>query len=144
MVDLFVMGRMDDVINVAGHASRPASWKKSSPRIGAVAECAVFGVADELKGQLPLGLVVLEGWAASGGAGNSVPGTDCDGSRTSRCRGLFPARGGGSALAPRPVQARFCAVPCANWPTASSLRRPPPSTTLPSSKRSTPCSKGRV
>jgi len=58
--DLFVMGRMDDVINVAGHRLSTGELEEIVASHSAVAECAVFGVADELKGQLPLGLVVLK------------------------------------------------------------------------------------
>ena len=57
--DLFVMGRMDDVINVAGHRLSTGEMEEIVASHPAVAECAVFGVSDELKGQLPLGLVVL-------------------------------------------------------------------------------------
>ncbi|MFP4277897.1 MAG: propionyl-CoA synthetase [Wenzhouxiangella sp.] len=58
--DLFVMGRMDDVINVAGHRLSTGELEEIVASHPEVAECAVFGVADELKGQLPLGLVVLK------------------------------------------------------------------------------------
>ena len=54
---LYIMSRTDDVINVAGTVCQPASWK-SWPIIH-IAECAVIGVADQLKGQLPLGFICL-------------------------------------------------------------------------------------
>ncbi|TVQ36754.1 MAG: propionyl-CoA synthetase [Wenzhouxiangella sp.] len=57
---LFIMGRTDDVINVAGHRLSTGEMEEIVASHPAVAECAVFGVADELKGQLPLGLVVLK------------------------------------------------------------------------------------
>ena len=57
---LFVMGRTDDVINVAGHRLSTGAMEEVLSGHPAVAECAVIGVADELKGQLPLGLVVLK------------------------------------------------------------------------------------
>jgi propionyl-CoA synthetase len=57
---LFVMGRIDDVINVAGHRLSTGGMEEVLSTHPAVAECAVIGVADELKGQLPLGLVVLK------------------------------------------------------------------------------------
>ena len=56
---LFVMGRTDDVINVAGHRLSTGSMEAVISSHPAVAECAVIGVADALKGQLPRGLVVL-------------------------------------------------------------------------------------
>lgn len=57
---LFVMGRTDDVINVAGHRLSPGSMEAVLAAHPAVAECAVIGVADRLKGQLPRGFVVLK------------------------------------------------------------------------------------
>ncbi len=57
---LFVMGRTDDVINVAGHRLSTGSMEAVLASHEAVAECAVIGVADPLKGQVPRGLVVLK------------------------------------------------------------------------------------
>ena len=57
---LFVMGRTDDVINVAGHRLSTGSMEAVLAAHPAVAECAVIGVHDPLKGQLPRGLVVLK------------------------------------------------------------------------------------
>jgi propionyl-CoA synthetase len=57
---LFVMGRTDDVINVAGHRLSTGEMEAVLAAHPAVAECAVIGVHDALKGQLPLGLVVLK------------------------------------------------------------------------------------
>ncbi len=57
---LFVMGRIDDVINVAGHRLSTGEMEAVLGGHDAVAECAVIGINDELKGQLPLGLVVLK------------------------------------------------------------------------------------
>ncbi|NAW98545.1 MULTISPECIES: propionyl-CoA synthetase [unclassified Vibrio] len=57
---LFIMGRIDDVINVAGHRLSTGEMEEIVGAHPAVAECAVVGVYDELKGQLPLGLVVLK------------------------------------------------------------------------------------
>jgi propionyl-CoA synthetase len=57
---LYVMGRTDDVINVAGHRLSTGSIEAVLASHPAVAECAVIGVADELKGQLPRGLVVVK------------------------------------------------------------------------------------
>jgi propionyl-CoA synthetase len=60
---LFVMGRTDDVINVAGHRLSTGSMEAVIAGHPAVAECAVIGVHDELKGQVPRGLVVLKAGA---------------------------------------------------------------------------------
>jgi propionyl-CoA synthetase len=57
---VFVMGRTDDVINVAGHRLSTGSMEAVLAQHPAVAECAVIGVADALKGQLPRGFVVLK------------------------------------------------------------------------------------
>ena len=57
---VFVMGRTDDVINVAGHRLTTGEMEEIVAAHPAVAECAVVGIADELKGQLPLGFVILK------------------------------------------------------------------------------------
>src|SRR3954451_7426566 len=57
---VFVMGRTDDVINVAGHRLSTGSMEEALAAHPDVAECAVIGVADALKGQVPRGLVVLK------------------------------------------------------------------------------------
>jgi propionyl-CoA synthetase len=57
---LYVMGRTDDVLNVAGHRLSTGSIEAALAGHPDVAECAVIGVADELKGQVPRGLVVLK------------------------------------------------------------------------------------
>ncbi|MBK1783323.1 propionyl-CoA synthetase [Prauserella sp. ASG 168] len=63
---LFVLGRTDDVINVAGHRLSTGAMEAVLSAHPAVAECAVIGVPDALKGQLPRGFVVLK-------AGVTVP-----------------------------------------------------------------------
>ena len=60
---LYVMGRTDDVINVAGHRLSTGSMEAALAGHPAVAECAVIGVRDALKGQLPRGFVVLKAGA---------------------------------------------------------------------------------
>lgn len=57
---LFVMGRTDDVINIAGHRLSTGQIEEVVAGHDAVAECAVIGVKDELRGQLPVGLVLLK------------------------------------------------------------------------------------
>ena len=57
---VFVMGRTDDVINVAGHRLSTGSMEAVLAAHPAVAECAVIGVHDQLKGQVPRGFVVLK------------------------------------------------------------------------------------
>ena len=57
---VFVMARTDDIINTAGHRLSTGAMEEVLAAHSDVAECAVIGVADELKGQLPLGLLVLK------------------------------------------------------------------------------------
>ncbi len=57
---LYIMGRTDDVINVAGHRLSTGAMEEVLAGIPEVAECAVVGVADELKGQQPCGFLVLK------------------------------------------------------------------------------------
>jgi propionyl-CoA synthetase len=57
---LYVMGRIDDVINVAGHRLSTGQMEEVLASHPAVAECAVIGVNDDFKGQIPRGFVVLK------------------------------------------------------------------------------------
>lgn len=57
---VFIMGRTDDVINVAGHRLSTGEMEEIVAAHPAVAECAVIGVNDPLKGQAPIGLVLLK------------------------------------------------------------------------------------
>lgn len=57
---LYIMGRTDDVINVAGHRLSTGSMEEVLSNLPEVAECAVVGVADALKGQVPYGFIVLK------------------------------------------------------------------------------------
>jgi propionyl-CoA synthetase len=57
---IFITGRVDDVINVAGHRLSTAEMEEIVASHHSVAECAVIGINDELKGQIPLALVVAK------------------------------------------------------------------------------------
>jgi propionyl-CoA synthetase len=57
---VFIMGRTDDVINVAGHRLSTGEMEEIVADHPAVAECAVIGINDALKGQAPIGLVLLK------------------------------------------------------------------------------------
>ncbi|MBT1064118.1 propionyl-CoA synthetase [Bowmanella sp. Y26] len=57
---VFIMGRTDDVINVAGHRLSTGEMEEILAAHSAVAECSVIGIQDELKGQVPIGLVLLK------------------------------------------------------------------------------------
>ncbi|TXH37055.1 MAG: propionyl-CoA synthetase [Rhodospirillaceae bacterium] len=66
---VFVMARTDDIINVAGHRLSTGGMEEVLARHPDVAECAVIGVHDEVKGQVPLGFLVLK-------AGSGKPHAD--------------------------------------------------------------------
>ena len=57
---LFIMSRTDDIINCAGHRLSTGAMEEICARHPDVAECAVVGIADSLKGQVPCGLLVLK------------------------------------------------------------------------------------
>jgi propionyl-CoA synthetase len=57
---LFVMGRTDDIINVAGHRLSTGGMEEALATHRDVAECAVIGVKDEIKGEAPVGFIVLK------------------------------------------------------------------------------------
>ena len=57
---LYIMARTDDIINVAGHRLSTGGMEEVLASHADVAECAVLGVADDLKGQLPVGFLVLK------------------------------------------------------------------------------------
>ncbi|HEB97154.1 MAG TPA: propionyl-CoA synthetase [Sedimenticola thiotaurini] len=60
---LWIMSRIDDIINVAGHRLSTGAMEEVLASHPDVAECAVIGAADQLKGELPVGLVVLKAGA---------------------------------------------------------------------------------
>jgi propionyl-CoA synthetase len=57
---VYVMGRTDDIINVAGHRLSTGGMEEVLAAHPAVAECAVLGIKDELKGEVPCGFIVLK------------------------------------------------------------------------------------
>ncbi len=57
---LFIMGRVDDIINVAGHRLSTGGMEEVVSKHPDVAECAVIGIEDSLKGQVPIGFIVLK------------------------------------------------------------------------------------
>ena len=57
---IWIMSRTDDIINVAGHRLSTGAIEEVLSEHQSVAECAVFGIADKLKGQLPIGLIALK------------------------------------------------------------------------------------
>ncbi|PYN54803.1 MAG: propionyl-CoA synthetase [Candidatus Rokuibacteriota bacterium] len=65
---LYIMSRVDDIINVAGHRLSTGAMEEVLSAHPDVAECAVVGVADEIKGEVPLGFVVTKAGVARGEA----------------------------------------------------------------------------
>jgi len=57
---VFITGRVDDIINVAGHRLSTAEMEEVVAKHPAIAECCVVGIDDEMKGQVPLALAVLK------------------------------------------------------------------------------------
>jgi propionyl-CoA synthetase len=68
----FILGRTDDVINVAGHRLGTREIEESVATHAAVAECAVIGLKDELKGQVPIVFATLKSGAADAAAKNEA------------------------------------------------------------------------
>ena len=73
---LFIMGRTDDIINVAGHRLSTGGMEEVLASHPSVAECAVIGAKDSLKGEVPVGFVVLKAGVA---ADNAKIGKECVG-----------------------------------------------------------------
>ena len=57
---VYIMGRVDDVINVSGHRLSTGEMEEIVASHREVAECAVIGIRDDLKGEVPLGIVVMK------------------------------------------------------------------------------------
>ncbi|MGI9463324.1 MAG: AMP-binding enzyme, partial [Aestuariivirgaceae bacterium] len=57
---LYIMARTDDIINVAGHRLSTGGMEEVLAGHQDVAECAVVGIADQLKGQIPVGFIVFK------------------------------------------------------------------------------------
>ena len=116
---LFVMGRTDDVINVAGHRLSTGSIEAVLATHPAVAECAVIGVADEIKGQVPRGFVVLKAGASAEGLAEELVSAVRENIGAVAC---FKTRRRRRRRCRRPGPARSCARPCAASPTARTNR----------------------
>ncbi len=107
---VFVMARTDDIINVAGHRLSTGAMEEVIAGHPDVAECAVMGVEDSLKGQVPLGLLVLTpAWT---GTMTILLKRQCSVSETPLAR-LQPLRKPWWCSAcPKPGQVKSCGGPC--------------------------------
>jgi propionyl-CoA synthetase len=106
---LYIMSRVDDIINVAGHRLSTGGMEEVLAGHPDVAECAVVGVADPLKGEIPVGFVVTK-------AGVERPDTDLARELVERVRvriGPSPPSSWRwwSSACPRRARARSCAAP---------------------------------
>ena len=110
---LFVMGRTDDVINVAGHRMSTGSIEAVLAGHPAVAECAVIGVADEIKVQVPRGFVVLKAGATAERLADELIEAVRENIGAVACFNLVDV----VPRCQRPGPARSCARPCAASPT---------------------------
>ena len=95
---LYVMGRIDDVINVAGHRLSTGAMEEVVASHPAVAECAVIGIEDADRGQVPLGLLLLKDGANIDEAALQT-GTRRNGAALDRCVRQLQTRGGRQAAA---------------------------------------------
>ena len=123
----WVIGRIDDVINVSGHRLSTAEVESAIVAHEKVAEAAVIGQSDEDTGQAICAFVTLRGRhraaATSWSTGSATPSPS--GSASS------PGRSGssGPTTCPRPAPARSCAASCATSPRAARWATSPPCAT---------------
>ena len=87
---LFIMSRTDDIINVAGHRLSTGGMEEVLSAHPDVAECAVIGIADALKGEVPCGFIVLK---------SGVTKSDCRDRERDRRAGARQDRAGGGVQA---------------------------------------------
>ena len=105
---IFVMGRTDDIINVAGHRLSTGGMEEVLASHPDVAECAVIGIKDELKGELPCGFIVLK-------SGVNRPPTDIEKECSRSCATRSARSRRSSSPSPSPAcrkraPAKFCAA----------------------------------
>ena len=114
---VYIMARTDDIINVAGHRLSTGGMEEVLAGHPDVAECAVIGIADEMKGQVPMRLRRAEGGR------QARPKRHRDGMSSSWCAiRSAPVAAFKTAMVvqrlPKTRRARSCAAPCARSPTA--------------------------
>ena len=131
---LYVMGRIDDVINVACDWLSTGQMEEVLASHPAVAECAVIGVNDDFKGQIPRGFVVLKAGVSADPAALSAELVQLIRDQIGPVAAL--RRVDVVAALPRPDPARYSARPCGASPTVRTSSPRPPSRTPPSSTRS--------
>ena len=108
----FILGRTDDVINVAGHRLGTREIEEAIQSHSAVAEVAVIGVADKVKGQVPVGFCRLKDPSQLDAAGATEKMEKEIIAKVQELLGLWPSRitSTSSAHCRKPVPANCCAV----------------------------------
>ena len=115
---VFVMGRTDDIINVAGHRLSTGGMEEVLASHPDVAECAVLGIKDELKGEVPCGFIVLK-CGVNRTADRDREGVHRTHPRKNRSGGLVQASPSRWRGCRRPAPARSCAAPSKKSPMAN-------------------------
>ena len=134
---LYVMGRINDVINVAGHRLSTGEMEEVLASHPAVAECAVIGVHNPVKGEVPRGFVTLKAGIDKDPALLSAEMVKLIRDRIGPVAAL--RRVDIVEALPKPGPGRSCARRCAASPTARTSPFRPPSTTQPPSTRCGRC-----
>ncbi len=120
---VYVMGRTDDIINVAGHRLSTGGMEEVLASHPDVAECAVIGVEDALKGEVPCGFVVLKAGVADGRRTSSSASWSGWCARRSARSPPSSSRSPSTACRRR-APARSCAARCRRSPTATPWTMP--------------------
>ena len=125
---LWLLGRVDDVMNVSGHRVSTTEVESALVDHPAVAEAAVVGANDPLTGQAIIGYVIVRG-----DVGEPTPELDRGDPPARRpprsARRPGPRRSSWCPTCPRPAAARSCVACCATWPRAATSATPPRSPT---------------
>ena len=114
----WVIGRVDDVINVSGHRMSTAEIESAIVSHEKVAEAAVIGQQDEDTGQSIAAFVTLEGTPGGRRRARRARSASTSPSGSASSRG--PSASSGPTTCPRPARARSCAACCATSPRAAS------------------------
>ena len=137
--EIWVLGRIDDVMNVSGHRISTAEVESALVGHSGVAEAAVVGATDEQTGQAICAFVILKASAEGRRGGHGRRTAQARSPRRSP-RSPGRARSTSSPNCPRPAAARSCAACCATSPRAANSATPRPSSTPASSRPSAPAS----
>ena len=123
----WIMGRIDDVLNVSGHRLGTMEIESALVANPLVAEAAVVGKPHEIKGEAIVAFVVLKGARPEGTAAQEIAQKLRDWVATGdRRRSPSPTTSASATTCPRPAPARSCGACCAHWPRARRSRRMSP------------------